>query len=226
MLNFLQAYSGIELIIVLVAYILAVLLAIVLHEVSHGLVAQKCGDDTARLSGRLTLNPLKHLDALGTLCLLIVGFGWAKPVPVNINNFKERKKGLFLVSIAGIVTNLVLAFFSVAFYIGLLFLSVRIFSITATNIFVIYLVNFLCNFFEFSAVINLSLMLFNLFPVYPLDGFNLVTALSSYSNNFVIHMQRYSLIYSVLLIVLANKFLAPAVEWVLNKFIFFWIMAL
>jgi Zn-dependent protease len=88
-------------------------------------MAQRCGDDTPRLSGRLTLNPAKHLDLLGTVCLLLFGFGWAKPVPVNINNFKEKKKGLFLVSIAGVTTNLIIAFFAIAFSVGLAFISVN-----------------------------------------------------------------------------------------------------
>lgn len=85
-----------------------ILLAIILHEVSHGYVAYKLGDPTAKLMGRLTLNPARHLDPVGTLMLLIVGVGWAKPVPVNPNNFKKPRRDDFLVSIAGITVNIIL----------------------------------------------------------------------------------------------------------------------
>ncbi len=223
MLNFFEFYSGIELLLVLVAYVIAVLCAIIPHELAHGIMAERCGDDTARLSGRLSLNPINHLDLMGTICLLLFGFGWAKPVPININNFKERKKGLFLVSIAGVVTNLTIAFFAVLLNIGLLYLSG---IIDPTNMVVVYLFFFLNYLFQFIAVINISLMIFNLFPIYPLDGFNIVLSLTSYSNRFVDHMKRYSLIYSVGLILLCHYFLGDAVNWVYGKFVYFWLLAL
>ena len=224
MLNFLKNYSGVELLIVLIAYILAVLCAIVLHELAHGLMAQRCGDDTPRLSGRLTLNPAKHLDLLGTVCLLLFGFGWAKPVPVNINNFKERKKGLFLVSIAGVTTNLIIAFFAIAFSVGLAFISVNFMEAMLASSILYYVIMFFSNFFQYLAIINIALMIFNLFPIYPLDGFNIVTSLSSYSNKFVLHMQRYSLIYSIILIFSCDWFLSPAVNWIYEKFLSFWFL--
>ena len=97
-------------------FTLAVLLlySVILHEVAHGWVASKMGDDTARWLGRLTLNPLKHLDPIGSLMLLVVGFGWARPVPVNIENIpaSERRKGLILVSAAGVTANIIIAFFA------------------------------------------------------------------------------------------------------------------
>ena len=89
------------------------LYSIILHELAHGWVAYRMGDPTAKWQGRLTLNPLKHLDPIGTVMLFIVGFGWARPVPVNFNNIHETRKGLILVSSAGIIANMLLAFLAI-----------------------------------------------------------------------------------------------------------------
>ena len=97
--------SGWELIIFVLAYILSMMLALVLHEYAHGFIAYKCGDDTAKLSGRLSLNPFNHLDIYGMLSFLFIGFGWAKPVPIDSLKFRNYKRGQRLVSLAGVVTN-------------------------------------------------------------------------------------------------------------------------
>ena len=112
MLYFLLAssLSGWELLIYIIAYIFAMMLALVLHEFSHGFTAYKCGDDTARLSGRLSLNPFNHIDIFGLMSFLFIGFGWAKPVPVNSLKFRNYKRGQRLVSLSGVVTNFILAF--------------------------------------------------------------------------------------------------------------------
>ena len=93
------------------AFVVALLTALILHEIAHGLVALWNGDRTAKQYGRLSPNPIKHFDIVGLLMMLLVGFGWAKPVPINPNNFKNRKTGAITVSIAGVITNLLLAFF-------------------------------------------------------------------------------------------------------------------
>src|SRR4030043_2486019 len=101
-----------------IAFILLVipfLYSVVIHEVAHGWVAYKMGDPTAKWLGRLTLNPIKHLDPIGTLMLFLVGFGWAKPVPVNFNNISDRRKGLIFVSSARILANILFAFFALLF---------------------------------------------------------------------------------------------------------------
>jgi Peptidase family M50. len=98
-----------------IAFIVAILSALVLHEIAHGYIAYKNGDDTAKVMGRLTLNPVSHLDPIGTLCMLLVGFGWAKPVPVNPNNIQTRK-GMLGVSVAGVITNLILSFLLFGIY--------------------------------------------------------------------------------------------------------------
>lgn len=141
------------------------------HEFAHAYAAHLNGDDTAKYSGRMTLNPLKHFDIFGLLCFMLVGFGWAKPVPVNPNNYRHYKKGCFWVSVAGILTNLALAFL---FYP--LFLSVNLvrFLIPASLPGAGYLIRFLSNLFYYGFAFDLSLFVFNLIPVYPLDGFRVV----------------------------------------------------
>ena len=99
--------------------VVTVFAAITFHEVAHGYVAYRCGDPTAKMLGRLSLNPIKHMDIIGTLSLFLLGFGWAKPVPVNPRNFSNFRRDDFLVSIAGIVTNLTLFIISTALLFGL-----------------------------------------------------------------------------------------------------------
>ncbi len=130
------------------------LYSVIIHEVAHGWVAYRMGDPTAKWLGRLSLNPLKHLDPIGTLMLFLVGFGWAKPVPININNIQDRRKGLVFVSSAGIAANILLAFLSLLFFH---FLSLPSSGIPA--ILVYYLVQ-----------INITLAALNLIPIPPLDG--------------------------------------------------------
>jgi len=134
------------------------LFSIIIHEVAHGWVAYRMGDPTAKWSGRLTLNPLKHLDPIGTLMLFLAGFGWARPVPVDINNIPNRRKGLLFVSSAGILANILFAF------VALLF--IRLFSASSSGISSI-LVYKVC---QSVAYINITLAALNLIPIPPLDG--------------------------------------------------------
>jgi Zn-dependent protease len=100
-------------------YAIIMLICFPVHEFSHALVAYKLGDDTAEKEGRLTLNPIKHLDLMGSVLMLLAGFGWAKPVPININNFKNPRVGFALSALAGPVSNLILAYiFMILFRIG------------------------------------------------------------------------------------------------------------
>jgi len=146
-----------------VLLVIPLLYSIILHELAHGWVADKMGDSTARWLGRLSLDPRKHLDPIGTLMLFIFGFGWAKPVPVNFNNLHDFRKGLILVSAAGIVTNILLAF--VAFFL-LRLLNPGPFGAVST--FLIYM-----------AQINIMLAAFNLIPIPPLDGSKILMGFSS-----------------------------------------------
>jgi Zn-dependent protease len=143
------------------------LFSIIIHEVAHGWVAYRMGDPTAKWLGRLSLNPLKHLDPIGTLMLFLFGFGWAKPVPVNFNNLSDTRKGLILVSSAGILANILFAFFALLF--------MRLFSTFPLGKPFI-LVHNVC---QFVASINIILAALNLIPIPPLDGSKILMGMVS-----------------------------------------------
>lgn len=168
------------------------ILAISAHEYAHAWVADRCGDPTARMYGRLTLNPLKHLDWVGTLMMLLLGFGWARPVPVNPNNFRNYRKDDLKVSLAGITMNLIL------FALG--FIAVSVFAIAAvvktgrTDFYELirYAVNLNPDFISamlgtipgyiyqmlvYFVYVNISLAIFNLLPIPPLDGYHVLNDL-------------------------------------------------
>ncbi len=160
----------------------AILLALILHEWAHGYVAYRLGDPTAKMMGRLSLNPLHHLDPVGTILMLVAGFGWAKPVPINPNNFSHPRRDDFLVSIAGITMNILL--FAVFFTIGyVLFepLTRATMAAGSTNTIQYYLLQFIFT----TAIVNLSIAIFNLIPIPPLDGSHVLNDLILKGNLFV-----------------------------------------
>jgi Zn-dependent protease len=142
------------------------LLAVTMHEVAHGFIAERLGDPTARLLGRLTLNPVKHLDPIGTIALLVFGFGWARPVPVNQNNLRRAQKDMIWVSLAGPAANLLLALFSAM----LLRVVVYIAALLPEGSQILPLINPVGLMAAFGLYINIILCLFNLLPIPPLDG--------------------------------------------------------
>ncbi len=186
-----------ESLIELVSYLIALVVAITLHEVAHGLVALWNGDDTAKLAGRLSVNPVAHFDLVGFLMLLFVGFGWAKPVPVNPNNFKNKTAGKITVSLAGVITNLLLAFWFSALLVGMSGLYYN--SSYGSSTYYIYW--FLYTLGYYVTVINVSLALFNFLPLFPLDGYNFLASFISEDNKFLRFMRKYSL-YILLVFVL------------------------
>lgn len=148
------------------SYLLSILLAVIpslvcitLHELSHGFVAYRLGDDTAKRAGRLSFNPLRHLDPMGLLMMLVFRFGWAKPVPVNMYRFRDPKRGMALTALAGPVSNIVIALVFLLAY-GALFLPLQ--GSGAGD----YLLQML----ELTAYISLGYAVFNLLPIPPLDG--------------------------------------------------------
>jgi Zn-dependent protease len=152
------------------------LMAITCHEVSHGFVADKLGDKTARYMGRLTLNPLKHLDILGTLMVFIIGIGWAKPVPVNFNNLGNPKRDMIWVAAAGPITNFCLALLSALAMRGIIAATAGLADVSMLQTFIDPVVLMLA----FSVYINLLLAIFNLIPVPPLDGGRVAVGLLPY----------------------------------------------
>ncbi len=147
--------------------LLILLIALPVHELAHALAATALGDDTARRSGRLTLNPLAHLDPIGAFMLVVAGFGWAKPVPVNMYALERRGRyAPLLVALAGPLSNLLLAILAaIPFRLGL----IKYYANTVS-----WLPN-LPEFLAYFIIINLALMLFNLLPIYPLDGEKVLT---------------------------------------------------
>lgn len=141
------------------------LLALVIHECSHGYVSTKLGDPTPRIQGRLSLNPLVHLDPVGTILMILTGFGWAKPVEVNPMYYKDRKKGMALVAIAGPLSNLLLAFVSLLIYF--LFAVIIHYTKIGVSAKLLQIVGTACS---YSAQVNLCFFVFNLIPIPPLDG--------------------------------------------------------
>lgn len=171
------------------ASVMAVICVLVPHEFAHAFVAHKCGDGTPKAYGRLTLNPIKHIDPMGIVMCFLTGFGWAKPVPINPYNFRNFKKGLFLTAIAGVVMNYIIAFCA---YPVALALS------PYSNVLGLDLVFYI---FQLIYAYSLSVFIFNLLPFYPLDGFRVVEAFTREVNpvsRFLKNYGRYILLGLVL----------------------------
>ena len=172
------------------ATLLAVLLAITLHELAHGYVAYCLGDNTAKAAGRLTLNPLAHLDPIGALMMLIAGFGWAKPVPVNPFFFKgNRTTGMMLVSLAGPLVNLIVAYIAYLIFV----LGNGFFDNAFMNLFL-----------RTCVTLNIYLAVFNLIPIPPLDGSKILAGFlpKQTAFKFLSTMEQYGFLILMVLILL------------------------
>ena len=162
LMNFLQSreyMTPFDLLFMMLSYAVILFLCLPVHELAHGLVAHWCGDDTAKWYGRLTLNPFKHLDVWGTAMILTVGFGYAKPVPVNSRNFRNYRRDMILVALAGPLSNFLMA--AVAMFLYLL-VAYKATPGQMTEMLML-LLSIVIN-------VNITLMVFNLLPIPPLDG--------------------------------------------------------
>ncbi len=202
----------------LLASIPGVLIAITFHEYAHGLVAYKLGDNTAKDEGRLSLNPLAHLDPIGTLMLVFAGFGWGKPVHVDSRNYTRKismEKGEAIVSAAGPLMNIILAFIFTLIYCAIYkfagagFLHSTMGSVLMLMIF-------------YTISINVGLGVFNLIPLPPLDGSKIIMPFLPYKAKewFVNNEQIFYLVFVVLWITgLAGIIISPAISWITNGFL-------
>ena len=180
------------------------LICITLHELSHGYVAYKLGDNTAKAQGRLTLNPLKHLDIMGLLMMVVCHVGWAKPVPVNMMNFRNPKRDMAITAIAGPVSNVLITAVFLFIY-GLLFPFLA--GSTAGGYILLMI--------ELTAQISLGLGLFNLLPVPPLDGSKvLFSFLSNEAYYRLMRYERYGMIIMFVLVI--TGILSGPLNWLIN----------
>ncbi len=195
-----------------------ILIALVFHEVAHGFVAWKCGDSTAYNLGRLTLNPKNHLDPIGFFCMLIFGFGWAKPVPINTRNFRNPKRGMALSALAGPVANLCLGVISALLYGFFWALGSYLLNTIGPNAFWFKFVDWTVLLFMLGAFYNFFFMIFNLIPVPPFDGSRI--ALTFLPTNIYFRIMRYErqIMFGILiaLLVLSNLGFSPF-GWVAEK---------
>ena len=170
-----------EILVTLCAWVIAILIALIVREVVRGYTAVRMGDNTPKFSGQLSLNPAKHFDLMGFLCILVVGFGWSKGMPINPNNFRDIKKGQILCSLVGILTNLVI-------FVVFTFLFVVCATFFDSTVLILKFLTLIC---YYTAIINLFIGIFNLLPIYPLDGFSFVETFCRYDNRYVNFMHRY-----------------------------------
>lgn len=187
----------------------AIIIGLTVHEWAHAFAADKLGDPTAKNLGRMTLNPFAHIDLFGFLCLLVVGFGWAKPVPVNPRNFKNYRRDDIIVSLAGIAMNLVVALFAtILFYFG-----VYRWNLGSNEAFYTIFLSIV--------TINLSLAVFNLLPIYPLDGSHVFESLfMRYIPKFFMFLRQYGQYILIALLVsgLVSTVLGTVVGWLFEGF--------
>lgn len=187
----------------------AVIVGISFHEFAHGWVAHKLGDPTPKMQKRLTINPIAHVDPIGLVALLLAGFGWGRPVEINPNNFKKRRRDEFLVSIAGVVMNLIIALITALIMKGLLVAAGEAF-------FVMGIGDIIWQMLEYIITINLVLMVFNLIPVPPLDGFSIITEIFNIKHTqlyYTIYNNGFFILMALILFGFTDRILSPAVSF-------------
>ncbi len=187
-----------SILVVYLASFLAVLIVLPCHEFAHAFAAVKNGDETPKYAGRYTLNPFAHFDPLGLVMLILLRFGWAKPVPVNPDNFRNYKKGCIWVSVAGVLANIALAIIFCPVY--LLVAEKGILLIKAQ--WAEYINALIYYFFYSLFYMNIGLFVFNLLPIYPLDGFRLYDALTTRHGKFYYFLRQNSFYIMIAILLL------------------------
>ncbi len=178
----------------LIASFIAVTIVLTFHEFAHAFAAYRSGDPTPKWNKRLSLNPLRHFDPIGLVCFTLVGFGWAKPVPINPANFKHYRRGLAFTASAGVIMNYLMAFLLYPLYLVVInYVTVPILSD--------FLESLTLSLFSFS----LSFCVFNLLPLYPLDGFRIVEACSKKHGKVYQFLRKYG--YYILLFLIVESFI-------------------
>ncbi|MCR4661927.1 MAG: site-2 protease family protein [Clostridia bacterium] len=187
--------------VIAAAMIIASVISITVHEFAHAYSAHLCGDDTAKINGRMTLNPLAHMDIIGFILLVIVGFGWAKPVPVDTDNLRNRKRDSLFVFSSGVISNIVMCFVSMLI---LFLLRNVIIGLVRFDTGIVYLGYFLSYLLQYLMLINLMLAFFNILPIYPLDGFNILVLFSKRRNAYIDFMLKYGSFVLIGIILVSN----------------------
>lgn len=190
-------------------------IALPVHELAHGWVAYKLGDPTAKMAGRLTLNPFKHLDLIGVLMMYTVGFGWAKPVPVNLNNLRDKRKGTILVAVAGPMSNILLGFISL-FIGGIIAKLLETGVIPINNEKSLQVFIYVALFFFILVTVNINLAIFNMLPVPPLDGSRLISSFipEEAFYRFARYEQFIGLAFLALVLLVPNDYLSTFIKTV------------
>lgn len=208
------------LMLMLAIRLITIIAILPIHEYAHALAAKKMGDNTAIMNGRLTLNPLAHIDVLGALLLIFFGFGWAKPVPIISRNFKDYKKGIIITAAAGPFSNLLCATAA-----ALILRIINNLPLTESNYMIVF---YIALAFEYFIIINLSLAVFNLLPIHPLDGSRIIGALLPPKANFFMYKYQQYISIAVLVLIISGVLSTP-MNWIINHLfdgiyaLFFWV---
>lgn len=186
-----------------------IIIGLSFHEFAHAWVAYRCGDSTPKYQNRVTINPAAHIDPIGFIALLFIGFGWGRPVMINPNNFRKPRRDELLVALAGVTLNLILAF--------LFMIVLRLLYEFALGFMLSDLGIILQDILIQIVLINIVLMVFNLLPIPPLDGFNVITQIFNLRNTefyYRVYDKGFLILMVLILFNITGKVLSPAVGWV------------